>query len=378
LLSSDLQIKFKKGDRFMKGRELNAKRAIAMAVTGLLLLLLSFSGNSVGQLQSAYENDTVKSSNELVGDEPGAAILSEPSGIITTGRPTYVWSEVAGTEFYCLVVEDNWGDVVVNLCYDASDLVLNEESKLSVTPPVTLMAGSYSWRIRTCNCGEKQWSDPMSFTVCTSTTLPGKATLISPKNTIGTSTPTFNWNCVAGATRYRLKVASVSDLSHPVITDWYDASDVASQRGCSVTLDGTLDPGNYRWWVQTGNCVGDGPWSNYLSFKITSEVPGKITTISPRGLISTRKPNFIWGALSTATEYHLQVQNDAEIVLDEWYPAEDITSGSRCTVPSPSILSDDDIDYYWRVQASNDAGPGPWSSMKYFEVVCGKAQGGAR
>ena len=84
-------------------------------------------------------------------------------------------------------------------------------------------------------------------------------------------------------------------------------------------------------------------------------------------------PPFHWGALSTATEYHLQVQNDADIVLDEWYPADDITSASRCTVPSPSILSDDDIDYYWRVQASNDAGPGPWSSLKYFEVVCEKS-----
>lgn len=357
----------------MEGRELNAKRVIAMAVTGLLLLLLSFLGNSIGQLQSAGENDTVKNSNELVGDEPEVAILSEPAGIITTGRPTYVWLEVEGTEFYCLVVEDNSGNVVINLCYDASDLVLNEGSKLSVTPAVTLMAGSYSWRIRTCNCGEKQWSDPMSFTVCTSATLPGKATLLSPKNTIGTSTPTFNWNCVAGATRYRLKVASVSDLSHPIITDWYDATDVASQKGCSVKLDDAFDTGNYRWWVQAGNCVGDGPWSSYLSFKITSDVPGKVATISPRGLVSTRTPNFIWGALSTATEYHLQVQNDADIVLDEWYLAEDITSGSRCTVPSPSILSDEDIDYYWRVQASNDAGPGPWSSLKYFEVVCGKS-----
>lgn len=35
------------------------------------------------------------------------------------------------------------------------------------------------------------------------------------------------------------------------------------------------------------------------------------------------------------------------------------------------ILPDDDVDFYWRVQASNDIGDGLWSSYKYFETVCG-------
>jgi hypothetical protein len=272
-----------------------------------------------------------------------------------------------------LKVKDFSGKVVIDLCFDAEDLVADSESKLSIVPSVTLAAGSYRWQIRTCNCGGKPWSDEMSFTVCTSTLLPGKTTLLLPKNTIGYTNPIYSWQSVAGATRYRLQVANASDLSHPLFSEWLDASNVTSDKGCSIRPELDLVPGwKYKWRVQTGNCLGDGPWTSYLSFRVTSSVPGIVSAKSPTGLISTRTPTFVWTAASTATEYHLQVENDTMVILDEWYLAEDVTRGYICSAFSPGILSDD-ADFYWRVQASNDVGPGPWSSLKYFEVVCNSA-----
>jgi len=308
-----------------------------------------------------------------VGADPDKAILYSPSGTITTGRPTYVWSEVDGVDFYCLEVKDFSGKVVIDLCFDAENLVADSESKLSIVPPVTLAAGTYRWQIRTCICADKQWSDEMSFMVCTSTLLPSKTTLLLPKNTIGSNSPIYSWQSVAGATRYRLQVVNASVMDPPLFSEWYEAAEITSDKGCSIRPELDLVSGwKYKWRVQTGSCLGDGPWTSYMSFRMTTSVPGIVTAKSPTGLISTRTPTFVWTATSTATEYRLQVQNDTRVILDEWYLAEDVTRGYICSAFSPGILSDD-ADFYWRVQASNDVGSGPWSSLKYFEVVCNSA-----
>jgi large repetitive protein len=310
-----------------------------------------------------------------VGPVQEEAELYSPIGTITTGRPTYVWKKVADVEFYCLKVEDLSGKVVINLCFDANDLQdLDLDSKLSVVAPVTLAAGTYQWQIRTCICNEEpSESGKKRFTVCTSTSLPGKTTLLLPKNTIGYEEPIYSWQSVPGATRYRLQVAIANDLGNPILDEWYDASEITSDKGCSIRPDEPLNSGtSYKWRVQTGSCLGDGPWTSYLSFRVTALPPGIVTAKSPTGLISTRTPTFVWTATSTATEYHLQVENDTMVILDEWYLAEDVTRGYICSAFSPAILSDD-ADFYWRVQASNDVGPGPWSSLKYFEVVCNSA-----
>ena len=393
-------------------KELIVKELAILAFTMIILLLCSSTGLSACPLQQSNENETLLETNATtgslavqlndtgspdenapvqsgasgsgsgsdmgsrvsVGAEPAKAILYSPSGTITTGRPAYVWLKVDGVDFYCLKVKDFSGKVVINLCFDKEDLIPDSESKISVVPSVTLAAGSYRWQIRTCNCDGKPWSDEMSFTVCTSTSLPGKTTLLLPKNTIGYEKPIYSWQSVAGATRYRLQVAIANDLGNPILDELYDASEITSDKGCSIRPDEPLNPGtSYKWRVQTGSCLGDGPWTNYLSFRVTDSAPGIVTPKSPKGLISTRTPTFVWTATPTATEYHLQVENDVGVILEEWYLAEDITKGYICSAFSPEILSDD-ADFYWRVQAYNDIGEwGSWSSYKYFEVVCNSA-----
>ena len=93
--------------------------------------------------------------------------------------------------------------------------------------------------------------------------LPGKATLVSPKLTIGTSKPTFIWNPVAGSTEYRLKVVNINNPNDPVIDMWNDSVEVLSDSRCSIKPDEELDSGiTYKWWIQARNSKGDGPWSN--------------------------------------------------------------------------------------------------------------------
>ncbi len=267
-------------------------------------------------------------------------------------------------------------------CYEASD-VSSDTNGYYVTPSSILDPGDYTWSILCSNCGDDIESDSMDFTVCTSSTFPGRTTLVSPKDNIGSMNPTFIWNPVAGCTQYRLKVALANLQNEPIfISDYLNAEDVYSEtdKTCSITPELYLDPGTYRWWIQTINCKGEGPWSYYKSFRYQDRPPGKSSPISPQGLISTNTPVFTWTAASLATEYHVQVINynylddSDEIVAEEDFDASKVTKGFRCSGSLGTMPGDDSV-YYWRIQANNDASPydpdgTTWSGWKYFETNC--------
>ncbi len=368
--------------------ELSYKKTILVMLTGILLLSLGVSSaspdsqplqmesNTLGGINSVDSNPADYSSNSSLAAGaspalPGVATLYSPSGVIITGSPTYIWYDVPSAVFYKLLVNDSSNKVVFSQWFKETELAPDASSRIRVTPSFTLKPGDYKWRILTWDPDGPVPSNEMAFEVCTSKTFPGRATLVSPRGSIGTTKPVYIWNPVAGATRYRLKVANVNDISNPVIDIWYNATDVITDQGAVVKPNVALTPGSYRWWIQTGNCLGDGPWSFLLSFTVTAKVPSRPSPISPRGLISTRTPTFVWTAVPGATEYNLYIENETGIIYNDTYPAEDVTQGYRCYLLSPIILPTDDIDFFWQVQAANDVGTGLNSTLVWFEVVCG-------
>jgi len=85
------------------------------------------------------------------------------------------------------------------------------------------------------------------------------------------TTPAYTWNTVNAATWYYLWVSKVNgDGSLTTVhTKWYDASLVCNGGTCSITPAGiTLTSGNYRWWIQTWNDGGYGPWSTRMDFSL--------------------------------------------------------------------------------------------------------------
>ncbi|MHB8117747.1 MAG: hypothetical protein ACYDHX_03320 [Methanothrix sp.] len=389
----------------IKKESLQKKLAIA-AMAGMLMLLLAVScvaqtpleiggpenctdcsGNvsSSPGLDDAAQETVL--SNASVSQDLEAPELLSPSGIKNTGKLTYTWYAVDGCQYYCLEVRDDQDKVVLKHWYEALDFSPASDGTISVTPPESLDPGTYTWSILCRNCGsDDQLSELMEFTVCTSSSFPGKATLVSPKDTIGSMNPTFVWMPVTGCTQYRLKVAAANLQNEPIfVSDYLNVEDVFSdtEKVCSFTPELDIEPGiYYRWWIQTINCKGEGPWSYYKSFRYLDRPPGKSTPISPRGLISTNTPIFTWTAASAATEYHLQVINyqDGEdiIVAEDDFRADMVTKGFRCS-GSLGPLPDDDSVYYWRIQANNDAYPydpeGTWSGWRYFETNCASKPG---
>jgi len=363
-------------------------------MAGIMMLLLAASCHAQTplELDSAQSSDTCTNCNEnasvLQGLDdadlsnssinPGlsAPKLVSPSGTQDSGKLTYTWRGVDASQNYCLVVKDNKNRVVIKQCCNA----LPAKTTYSITPRQTLASGDYSWSVSYRFRGRTLWSDQMDFTVCAS--LPGKATLVSPKDTIGSKNPVFTWMPLNGAIMYRLTIAKAGSPNAPIFDETYLAEDVLSNidQTCSVgpVLSQNLEEAvYYRWWIQAINCMGEGPRSYFKDFKYKTVIPGKPNPISPSGLISTNSPTFTWTTASAATGYHLEVHirnkspADDFILVDEaWFDASKVTKGYRC-YGSLGPLPDDDSVYFWRVQASNDGGiDGPWSSWRYFETVC--------
>ncbi|MDD2754905.1 MAG: hypothetical protein PHS80_05175 [Methanothrix sp.] len=377
----------------IRRESLQKKRAIA-AMAGIMMLLLAASCHAQTplELDSAHSSDTCTNCNEnatslqglgdadlsnsSIGPGLGAPELVSPSGTQNSGKLTYTWRGVSGGQNYCLVVKDIKNRVVIKQCCNA----LPAKTTYSITPRQTLASGDYSWSVSYKIRGRTLWSNQMDFTVCTS--LPGKATLVSPKDTIGSKNPVFTWMPVNGAIMYRLTIAKAGNPNAPIFDETYLAEDVLSNidQTCSVgpVLSQDLEEAvYYRWWIQTINCMGEGPRSYFKDFKYKTVIPGKPNPISPSGLISTNSPTFTWTAASAATGYHLEVHirnkspADDFILVDEgWFDASKVTKGYRCS-GSLGPLPDDDSVFFWRVHASNDGGiNGPWSSWRYFETVC--------
>ena len=94
-----------------------------------------------------------------------------------------------------------------------------------------------------------------------------KANPVAPKGVVDTSSPTYEWKSVPGATRYCL---TVSDLEgDPVYLAWYTAQEAACSDingKCAVSPSGIIE--GCQWAVIA--CVeGDcGNWSEWIVFEV--------------------------------------------------------------------------------------------------------------
>jgi hypothetical protein len=192
---------------------------------------------------------------------PGQATLSSPAGSIGISKPTYTWNVVPGATWYYLWVNGPSGSPVTQIWYTAAQANCGV-STCSVTPSTALSVGAHRWWIRTWNGGGYgPWSDPTNFSFA----LPGQATLSIPSGSISTNQPTYTWDVVPGATWYYLWVNGPS--GSPVIQTWYTAAQAnCNETTCSVTPTTTLGAGAHRWWIQTWNDAGYGPWSAARNF----------------------------------------------------------------------------------------------------------------
>lgn len=301
---------------------------------------------------------------------PAKAIPLSPSGSTGTKNPTYTWNQVTGSTWYYLWVVGPSGDVI-KTWYSSAQAGCNGItcSVADVTP--NLSPGAYTWRVQTYNStGNGPWSDPMSFSLA----LPGQATLVSPTGSITSNNPTYTWNKISNSTWYYLWVDGPSGI---ILQQWYQATSVCGASTCSVANATTnLGPGAHKWWIQTWNGVGDGPWSAAMNFTTPTPWPAQPTLISPNAATTDLTPTFSWNAVSSdtgnpATWYYLWVNGPSGEMIREWYSAAQAgcTGGTGTCSITPSTLLLPEGTYTWWIQGYNLAGNGPWSAAMSFAIA---------
>lgn len=193
---------------------------------------------------------------------------------------------------------------------------------------------------------------------------PAKPTGLSPPGTL----PTLKWNKVHDATWYGLWIDGPSGN---VLQHWYKAEEVTSETNpiCTATPDVTLAPNtDYTWYVIAWNQQGGySVWSDSQKYRIGA-IPNAATLINPSGTSQhTKTPGFVWNREQSSTWYRLWINDPSGAkVLDQWYTASEVTTGSICAV-SPQITLPTGSCTWW-VQTWNDAGTGPWSNGMTFSV----------
>ena len=132
-----------------------------------------------------------------------------------------------------------------------------------------------------------------------------------------------------------------------------------------------LAQGDAKFWVQTWNPSGYGPWSDAMTFKVPAPVlPGKVTLVSPLGISNTNPPVYFWTAEAHSTWYYLWVSDSTGNKIAKWYSAlgADCGSGTGTCAASPLIPLAIG-GYKWWVQTWSPNGSGPWSDPMVFTVL---------
>ena len=205
-------------------------------------------------------------------------------------------------------------------------------------------------------------------------TVPSKATLVSPSGTVTDATPTYTWNAVSGSTWYHLWVNSSSGTK---VKQWYTAGSAGCSSGsgtCSITPTTTLSNGSHTWWIRTNNSVGNGLWSSGKVFSVVGGggVPSQATLVSPSGTITDTTPTYTWNAVSGSTWYYLWVNSSSGTKVKQWYTAGSAGCSSgvgTCSITPSTTLGSG--SHTWWIRTYNSAGKGPWSSGKVFSITGG-------
>jgi hypothetical protein len=197
---------------------------------------------------------------------PATVTLIAPSVRSSEAFPEFIWSgDPLATQYY-LWVQDSVG-VRIQIWYTLAELGIDSEGNCHVTPTNVLVPGWCKWYVQAWNeSGYSDWSEGMQFLL--EYPPPAITVLTSPSDLVTDSTPTYVWEESPLATAYYLMVESASGR---VINEWYTVAEVdpGGTGTCSITPLTALEKGNYKWWVQSYNPEGYGPWSEPLEFSVS-------------------------------------------------------------------------------------------------------------
>jgi WD40 repeat protein len=249
------------------------------------------------------------------------------------------------------------------------------EASVSVDPP--LAAGSYSWRARAKDSAgnASDWSNTRAFTVQTppNNRPPAVPELIAPADGATVSpTPTL-----------RVRLSDPDNDQVQAVIEVYRGTDkvrtletglVASGSEASVSVDPSLEAGDYTWRARAKDSVGNASdWSNTRAFTVQPPpnnrppavpelvAPADGATVSPTPTLRVRLSD----PDNDQVQAVIEISDASGVVrtLETGF----VASGSEASVSVDPPLEAG--DYTWRARAKDSAGnESEWSNPRAFTV----------
>ncbi|HMR41279.1 MAG TPA: T9SS type A sorting domain-containing protein [Ignavibacteria bacterium] len=252
----------------------------------------------------------------------------------------------------------------------ASDTIFNNpiinqttsESEFQVQASALNYDSVYYWRVNATNSfGTGSWSPIWKFS--TETFLPPAPVLVAPVNgDLEVSlNPTLDWAEAPTALSYNLQLSADSNFLNPIVNQMNLNVSQYLVTGSPLTINTA-----YYWRVKSNNTNGTGPWSQVFRFTTISLPLTPVLVSPPNGV--TGIPFVIllnWSDVSNAQRYRILLSTDSNftslIVNDSG-----LTVSQFATTASIMTYG---TKYFWKVNAINQAGNGPYSAIWNFTTV---------
>jgi len=247
----------------------------------------------------------------------------------------------------------------------------------TVTIPSNRPTGTnYIWVILDVNSTANQSNEDNDYghvTFTVTATLPPPTpiypgTSSSPGETISTTTPTFSWTGVSGASRYGLYISRYPYGPSNLIPLNFPNENLT---GTSFTIPaGNLVSGEkYRWNMVSFDANGnESSVSNVLYFQVYISVntPSAPVLIYPTSgeTIFTTTPTLQWTPVSNADYYGVQIKDIERNSIV--YSNENLVYNTTLSIPEG--LLEYKMSYEWSVRSHNSAGWGSSSPSQRFVI----------
>lgn len=284
--------------------------------------------------------------------------LANPSGIISTRKPTFTWNPVSGATGYELKITNTDTDTVTQDISVATSYCPSGTCSYPLSSALTDVNGTnYSFTVATKNSyGPGTFATPVAFQLGI---IPGPTTMVYPIGDITTHSIVFKWNGVADATYYILKVTNTDTSSTSTLS-----FGVSCTSGiCSAPATMIEQGNNYSVIIAAQNDFGQSAFSTPVTYHITVPYLPTPTLLSPVGTSASLTPAFRWDEVEEATNYKLVVTdaNSSEIInstfdtsicsneICQFIPSITLTAGATYHISLQSIKG----SYYGTVVTSS-------------------------
>ena len=275
----------------------------------------------------------------------------DPYGLVAppAAIPEFSWEAVVGATSYRLQLSQ---DVAFT-------------TKVEFTTPLTrytptlvgnLADGLWYWRVRVDAPTAGDYSDPRTFTRQWAS--PNNLPLLVKPDPDATldffDAPTFSWQHVVGAGKYRLQISTAVDFSSTAVN--------VITLATSYQPPAKLANGVYYWRVMPLDPANRGgtPSAVRLFTMAYNYIPALLEPAN--NSTPTFTPTFRWTAVRGASLYRLQYSTDPS------FNNSVITVDTRNTTYRPVTTLPNDINYYWRVRAISGSSIADWTSPTWTFV----------